>query len=82
MRARLALHINPSEDDHSQLLSLMDTALSIASTPMEKETTRKEAELNKQITEKAQTILKREWERVKAGESVTSGANLIRRSDT
>lgn len=68
LRSRLALLINPSEEDHKQLLILVDMALSIAQTPPEQDTLKIETELRSDIEQKTQNILKEEWQRVKAGD--------------
>jgi hypothetical protein len=74
LRSRIALLINPREPDHQELLLLIDKALSVAYTVGE-EGRREMAIVQSAITEKAQSILKREWERVKAGEpDETTGA--------
>jgi len=56
-----------TEPDHKQLLSLLDHALSIAYAAGE-DARREMAITQANITELAQGLLKREWERVKAGE--------------
>jgi hypothetical protein len=67
LHARIALLIHPSEPDHKELLLLIQKALSVAYTVGE-DGRREMAIVQAAITEKAQSILKREWERVKAGE--------------
>jgi hypothetical protein len=67
LRYRCALFINPNERDHEELLILMDQALSFAYVPG-REGMHQMAEVQRKIDELAQRILKREWERVKAGE--------------
>lgn len=72
LRSRIALLINPLELDHKQLLILMDKALSVAYTAGEG--SRQEmAMAQAEITDTAQRLLKREWERVKAGEPEMDG---------
>ena len=63
---KLALFINPNEDDHSQLLAstkAMEAALSSRSNA---ETDRQFWAAHKTCTALAQRILKREWDRVKS----------------
>lgn len=67
LRSRIALLINPAETDHKQLLIQMDMALSIAY-DAGSEAGGEMARTQAAITEISQGLLKREWERVKAGE--------------
>jgi len=67
LRARVALFINPTEPDHQQLMALMDKGLASAYTAGAAASQESE-DTQAAITETAQRILKREWERVKAGE--------------
>jgi len=64
-QAEIKLLINPTEPDHQHLLVAIDTALRRL-----REGTSSDAETEKDIqviTEMAQKILKREWQRVKRG---------------
>lgn len=70
LRARILLLVNPTEPDHKELVALLDTALSLAYAAGSD--ARKEMAITQHaITEVSQRILKREWTRVKAGESET-----------
>jgi hypothetical protein len=69
LRARIALLINPNEPDHKRLLELVDRCLDLtyASGP---EPRRELAAVSQiELTGLAQVILKREWVRVKTGET-------------
>jgi hypothetical protein len=68
LRSQIALLINPNEEDHRNLLTLVDRAMSVARVHRDQEFSRAAAEIHHEITATAQGILKREWERVKEGE--------------
>ena len=68
LRAKIALLSNPTEADHRNLIRLLDDALSIAACAPDSEKQRAVTVLAFEITSQTQAILKREWERVKAGE--------------
>ena len=65
LRSRIALLINPLEEDHRNLLRLIDFAVSLAPSKHDPELTRTVAGVHHDITGEAQQILKREWEQVK-----------------
>jgi hypothetical protein len=68
LRAKASLLLNPVEDDHQRLLGLMNEmslGLALSSDPL---SIREINRLHHDVTRQAQTILKREWERVKRGE--------------
>jgi hypothetical protein len=67
LRSRIALLINPAEADHKQLVIEMGKALSVAYAAGH-EAAVEMARIQATITEISQGLLKREWERVKAGE--------------
>lgn len=68
LRANIALLSNPTEADHRHLVILLDEMLSYCATFQDSAAQRRGAELQIEITSQCQAILKREWERVKAGE--------------
>jgi DNA primase large subunit len=66
IRSQVKLMINPKEDDHVQLLELMQKMDNSASHQGE-QYTKTFAALDKKFVTLSQSILKREWERVKKG---------------
>lgn len=68
LRAKIALLLNPTERDHKHLLILLSMAVSLTTVLQDEDAQRRSAELYHEITIQSQAILKREWERVKAGE--------------
>jgi hypothetical protein len=80
LRSRIALLINPNESDHRRLLILIDESFSITTSLQDGAALRRSTELHHEITTQSQSILKREWERVKAGEPIFSLRWLRRRS--
>jgi len=62
---RLELFINPREEDHSQLIEEVRQMNFALSTGSSKETEEKFWEAHRKVRHVAQTILKREWGRVK-----------------
>lgn len=63
--ARIRLLINPKERDHTELVELIQKALHLALKI--KDENREQLQIaENEIINKAQTVLKREWERVKA----------------
>jgi hypothetical protein len=62
---RLELFINPREEDHSQLIDEVHQMESALSSGSSKETDEKFWEAHRKVRHVAQTILKREWDRVK-----------------
>ena len=80
LRSRIALLINPKEDDHRQLVMLVDKAFSITTVLQDTEARIRSTELHHEITTLSQAVLKREWERVKAGEPLFSLRRLRRGS--
>jgi hypothetical protein len=77
LRSRIALMINPQEEDHRRLLVLIDTAVSLAPVSFDAELVKKATQVQQDITEQSQRILKREWERVKSGEA--TGTQPVKR---
>lgn len=77
LRSNVALLIHPEEPDHRPLLVHMDQALSVAYAAGE-DAQREMAVTQHEITTTAQRLLKREWERVKAGEPDTPSAQFPR----
>lgn len=67
-RSRIALLINPLEEDHKGLVILADELLSVIQASQDPAALRRASELAFKITAQGQAILKREWERVKQGE--------------
>lgn len=73
LRSRVALLLNPQEEDHQSLLGLLDKAISTAYSSGGE--SRRELNITQhEITGAAQRILKREWIRVKMGEPDDNGA--------
>jgi hypothetical protein len=70
LRARIALLINPRETDHRELFQMVTELMSLVRAMRDPAARRRSSELHHDITEKAQAILKREWERVKSGETL------------
>ena len=66
-RFKITLFINPKEDDHKELLSLVGRLMRISFTGAQEEGV-KPAQLQYALSSVAQSILKREWERVKRGD--------------
>jgi hypothetical protein len=64
-QARIRLLINPAEPDHQRLLQAIETAIKCVQSERSPDS-EMEADINA-ITEQAQAILKREWQRVKRG---------------
>ena len=70
--AKIRLLINPREEDHSRLVELLHKALFAASSPKRHGETDEQAAMVLRdhvgaIVELSQSILKREWERIKRG---------------
>lgn len=70
LQRKLELFLNPDEDDHKQLRIKVQMAISVLRCPPSPEVQKDEAYSASDITAATQAILKREWERVKAGEPV------------
>jgi len=66
IEGRIKLSVNPNEEDHVLLVELLDRAVRVADTRPRQPTTL--ANLTEEIVRLSQTVLKREWERVKSGE--------------
>lgn len=68
-RTKIKLLINPKEKDHSQLVELIDEAVNFVASPspVDLSSTAKLVELHDEIVALSQSILKREWKRVKRG---------------
>jgi hypothetical protein len=66
LRAKATLLLNPNEEDHKKLIEMIDKVMTIA---LLKEAERADemGKLQGSLTTIAQDILKREWNRVKAG---------------
>lgn len=72
IEAKIRLLINPKEDDHASLVRSLHEALLVASSPKTKGESDEEAAMKVReridsVIELSQSILKREWERVKSG---------------
>ena len=63
---KIQLLLNPKESDHDKLIDLIFN-LKGSSLKVDDEMNKKHAELQREITQVAQNILKREWVRVKKG---------------
>lgn len=72
LRVKIALLSNRTEADHMRLVALLDEMLSLSATLQDSAAQHRAAELQAAITSQSQAILKREWERVKAGEPLLS----------
>jgi hypothetical protein len=68
LRNRIALRLNPNEEDHKKLLNYIDAYQLEVTDPASPITLKDTAKATQLILETAQGILKREWQRVKAGE--------------
>jgi hypothetical protein len=71
LEAKIKLLLNPNETDHRALVELIDAVRTASGATMEKYDQSKEAvlrELVRRLGVLSQTILKREWERVKNAE--------------
>ncbi len=66
IRSQMKLLINPKEDDHTRLIELM-RRMDKAASNQGNEHTKRFSMLDKEYIALAQSILKREWERVKKG---------------
>ena len=64
---RVALLINPKEQDHTRLADLMDEMIEFCSNG-DPTDYKRHNHLQDEITKVSQQILKREWERVKRGD--------------
>jgi len=67
-RFKIALLINPREEDHQMLLALVDRRLNLLSVSPSQEVWEEGQVIGAELTSVAQNVLKREWERVKQGE--------------
>ena len=72
LRSRIALLINPLEEDHKNLVILVDELINVIGVSHDPAAVKRAGELKAEITKQGQAILKREWERVKEGEPITS----------
>jgi hypothetical protein len=79
LRFKIALLINPNEDDHRRLLALVDERMNLLAVQPSSELLKASQLVGAQITDVAQHILKREWERVKEGESSSSAIVAARK---
>jgi hypothetical protein len=68
LRFKIALLINPREEDHQNLLALVDRRLNLLSVAPAQEVSKEGQEISAELTSVAQKVLKREWERVKKEE--------------
>ena len=67
LRNKTALLINPNEEDHTDLLSMMNDMIQHCARGDSTDIDRHD-ELSDSIAKVSQQVLKREWERVKSGE--------------
>ena len=67
LRNKLHLLINPEEPDHARLSELADQIM-VGVGPLAQKDGKPVGELQREMTQLAQQILKREWERVKRGD--------------
>ncbi|HOI29912.1 MAG TPA: hypothetical protein PLZ15_09170 [Melioribacteraceae bacterium] len=66
LRFKISLLLNPQEDDHRQLDTFLDQGIKYLSAISKKEEPNRQfSEIKSDIITLSQTILKREWERVK-----------------
>jgi hypothetical protein len=66
VQSRIKLRLNPSEQDHVSLIALVERAVVLAIRANDTDASAA-AKASDEIVDLSQSVLKREWERVKAG---------------
>lgn len=67
LRSKIKLLINPNENDHNELVNLIEIIFSRLGKEQSSENDKAIGQLQISITSQSQIILKKEWERVKKG---------------